>query len=174
MNRFLIPTYVAPSLFSIPFSFYKAVGVSSLILDLDNTLASHREKMPDERALSWAKAAREAGFSLYIVSNNSKKRVLPYAKALGAEGICLAFKPLPFRLLSFIKKKGIEKEEAILLGDQIYTDVLAANRAGLRSVLLAPLVEDDPVWTLLNRRREASRRAEIYAKSLSTPIKEES
>ncbi len=173
MNKNLIPTYVASSIYKIPLSFYERAKVKYLLLDLDNTLASHRERRADPEAVDWARRVAEAGLTVYIISNNSRKRVETYASSLGVECLYLAFKPFASRLLSFLREKGIRKEDCLLLGDQVYTDVRAANRAGLRSVLLAPISQDDPIWTFYNRRREKRKREEIYARSLATSIKED-
>ncbi len=167
------PTYLARSLYTIPLSFYKEEGISVLLLDLDNTLASHREKEPDERALAYVGKLREAGLAVYLVSNNSRKRVGAYARPLGVDYLYLAMKPFAFRFNSFLRKKGVRKEEALLVGDQLYTDVRAANRLGIRSCLTSPLVEDDPIWTKYNRYREKKGRAALASRGGAIPIKEE-
>lgn len=167
------PDYLASALYEIPLSFYKEEGVKVLLLDLDNTLASHREKRPDERALSYVRKLKEAGLEVYVVSNNSKKRVGDYASHLGVAYLHLAMKPFAFRFASFLKKKGIEREGALLIGDQLYTDVRSANRLGIRCCLTSPLVEDDPIWTRYNRYRERKGRAALLKRGGIATIKEE-
>lgn len=167
------PTYLASSLYEIPLPFYGNEGIEVLLLDLDNTLASHREKRPSERALSYVEGLKKAGLQVYVVSNNSKKRVGEYASLLGVDYLHFAMKPFAFRFASFLKKKGISKAKALLIGDQLYTDVRAANRLGIRCCLTSPLVEDDPIWTRYNRYRERKGRAALLKRGGATTIKED-
>lgn len=129
-----------------------------MLLDLDNTLASHRTRKADAVSQAWAKRMKESGLSLYIVSNNTSRRVKEYAESLGVEALSGLAKPFSHKLRRLLKEKGFAPERCVLIGDQLLTDVLAANGAHLRSILSEPLSPDDPPWTKVNRFLERKKR----------------
>ena len=115
-------------------------GITLLLLDLDNTLSSYSEHMPTEQVLSWMKSLQDAGVSLYIISNNrSKSRIDNYAAACGIASVHRAGKPHPRALHKAMQEMGKTAEETALMGDQIFTDALAANRAGALSIVVTPI-----------------------------------
>ena len=70
----LRPNYRVGKLWEIPLSFLKENGIQGLILDVDNTLTSHNNPEPEEKAVRWLEDMRLAGIALIIVSNNTKER----------------------------------------------------------------------------------------------------
>ena len=56
---------------------------------------------------------------------------VPYVKPI------VVGKPQPFMIEQAVLSLGVAKAETIMIGDQIATDILAGQRAGLRAVLLA-------------------------------------
>ncbi len=146
-----IPFAHAKSIYDVDPSFFQKLGVKVVLTDLDNTLDSVHTKTPSDRAKALAETLKAAGIRLIIVSNNTGKRVQEYAKELGVESACWMLKPFSFRIRKFLKKQGIAKEEVILIGDQILTDVMAGNGAKIKTLLCDPLVKEDPPWTRFNR-----------------------
>lgn len=172
MNKRFIPTYLASSVYAIPSSFYRKEGIEILLLDLDNTLASHHTRKADAASQIWVKKMKEAGLSLYIVSNNTGRRVKEYAQSLGVEALSGLAKPFSCKLRRLLKKKGFAPQHCVLIGDQLLTDVLAANGAHLRSILSEPLSADDPPWTKVNRFFERRKRRAFNANPSRYGIKE--
>ena len=78
----IIPNFKAKNIFEVDLEFYKSLGISFLICDLDNTLDVYTCKEPTERVVEFTKKLKESGLNLLICSNNSKKRVEKYAKIL--------------------------------------------------------------------------------------------
>ncbi len=167
-----IPYALADSLYEIPFSFYKSKGVTTIFLDLDNTLAPYSCACPDERTRNWADEAKKNGLTLYILSNNTGKRVGLFAKELGIKHASLMRKPFSGPLKRFLRTKGLNPEECIMVGDQIMTDVTACNGAGVRCILTEPLDPHEPPWTRFNRLFDRPKRKEIKEKGLSKPWEE--
>ncbi|NLB28610.1 MAG: YqeG family HAD IIIA-type phosphatase, partial [Clostridiales bacterium] len=120
-----------------------------LMLDLDNTIAPCSRKTPPSELLAWINEMKSAGIVLYIVSNSRREdRVSSFAGAFGIPYIYRAKKPSPRAVLRLLKKLRVLPENAALAGDQIYTDVLAANRAGAISIIVHPLKLINPVLAL--------------------------
>lgn len=162
-----IPFALAQDIFEIGADYYKALGVTTLLVDLDMTLDPNSVKTPSERTLAWSKAMGDEGIRIVILSNNSGTRVHTYADLLGVECRCFMRKPFAGPLKAFLKEEGLSPEECILIGDQIQTDVLAGNGAGVRVILTEPLGGKEPPWTKFNRLFDRPKRKKIRAKGLA-------
>jgi len=109
------------------------------MLDLDNTIAAYSERSPADDVASWAADMKNSGVELFIISNSIRKtRVDDFAKMLGIGFIKGASKPSPKELLNTMDSAGYTPDESALAGDQIFTDTLAANRAGIVSIIVRP------------------------------------
>ena len=132
-----------------------AAGKRVLLLDRDNTLVPRDARRAPDDVVAWLAHARSIGFRLCLVSNNWAKNVRPDAEQFGAQLVSRAAKPLPFGLWRALRKVGGRPSEAVLVGDQVFTDVLGARLAGIDSVLVRPQAEKDLAHTLVLRRVEA-------------------
>ena len=146
-----IPDYYAKDIFSLPLSFYEAHHIRFVLCDLDNTLDSYRAYHPSLRVKEWKDALEKAGIQILIISNNHGPRVKQYAEELGVDFSYSTRKPFSSRLLAFLKKNGIFKEEAVLIGDQLLTDVACGKKCKILTVLTDPLVKEDQWTTRFNR-----------------------
>lgn len=135
----LWPDEMFHRIYEIPASFLQEKGVRTILLDVDNTLTTHDNPVPHEKILSWLETMREAGFRLMILSNNTPQRVAPFAEGLGLEYIADAHKPLSGPLKKALSRMGGEMKSTVLIGDQIFTDILCGNLAGCLSVLVEPM-----------------------------------
>ena len=151
MKNKYVPFAVAVSIYEIDIDFFKQQNVKVLLMDLDNTLDSYKLYHPTERAYELIKKIKEAGILPVIVSNNRGKRVRTYAKDLNLIYINSAAKPFGFRIRKFIEQYGWNKEEVMLVGDQMITDVAAAKRVGIRVILTDKIVKEDEWTTRFNR-----------------------
>lgn len=142
---------VASSIYEIDIDFFKWANVKVLLVDLDNTLDSYKLYHPTEKAVELIKKIREAGIYPVIISNNRGKRVSSYANDLGVEYLNSSLKPFATRINKFIKAHGWNKDEMILVGDQMITDVGAGNRAKIRVILTDKIVKEDQWTTRFNR-----------------------
>ncbi len=114
-------------------------GVTLLFCDVDNTLTRWNDKAVPSRALALAARLRANNIDLCLVSNNKAPRVKPVAEALRADFIAKAGKPLPFALSAYRRSRRAAKRKCALIGDQLLTDVLAGNWAGMETHLVKPL-----------------------------------
>jgi len=136
----MIPHITAPDVFMITPERLQQKGITLLLLDLDNTLSPYSEDLPPERVLEWMSALKKADITPYIISNNaSEERVRNYAAACEILHLARAGKPSPKPVQEAMNALGKKQAETALMGDQIFTDVLAAKRAGVTAIVVKPL-----------------------------------
>ena len=122
-----------------------------MILDVDNTLIDYYRNMP-EGIETWCKSLKQKGISFCIASNSNKKeKVEMVAKNLEIPYIYFAKKPLKTGLRRAASMMELEPAKVAVVGDQIFTDVLGANRTGMFSILVDPIEEKD-IWITLIKR----------------------
>ncbi len=138
----------------IPVSHFASIGVKALILDIDNTLTTHDNPVPGEGVLEWLAAVQAAGVRCILLSNNHPPRVEPFARVLGLPFEAEASKPLPGGCRRACKAMGSSREETALIGDQIFTDVLAGRLGGYHTILLEPIEPEKTRFFRLKRRLE--------------------
>ena len=115
------------------------LGVTLLLSDLDFTLAPKRVRRPDERLRGWIADLHAHGITLMIVSNNrSGRRVREFCAELGVPYQGHAGKPSTRGIRAAMSRAGASRENTAMLGDKLLTDVLAANRAGVLSLMVEP------------------------------------
>jgi len=130
-------------------------GKRALLLDRDNTIVPRDTKVAPKEVVAWLAQARELGFKLCFVSNNWAKNVRPDADRFGAQLVSRAAKPLPFALWRALGKLGVGRSEALLVGDQVFTDILGGKLSGIDAVLVEPQTTVDLAHTLVLRKLEA-------------------
>ena len=146
------PTFWLKSVLYIDEEFLRGNAIEALVLDLDNTLSMHGNPVPEEGVAEWLDKMRSLGIKMRVVSNNTNKRVAPLAARLGLEFTANGAKPLPFGVLRAIRGMGADKHRTLVVGDQIFTDVMAGNLGGVRTVLVEPF-HLEKTWTFRLKRR---------------------
>ncbi len=116
--------------------------INGLILDVDNTLSTHHGQTLTDGLPEWLNRMRENGIRLTILSNSTDKRLTPFAEKIGLDFISLGLKPLPFGFFRAAKALGLKRSRIAAVGDQIFTDVLGGNIAGVTTVLLTPILPE--------------------------------
>ena len=116
-------------------------GIRGIIFDIDNTLVPYEKAEPDEKLMSYFDELKENGITVALVSNNDASRVELFNKNLGFFAAPNAHKPRGKELKRCIEALGVDKKNLVLIGDQIFTDCLAAHLAGLRCYLVKPIAD---------------------------------
>ncbi len=143
---FSLFNYVRPNMFvkrveDINPMWFKKLGIKYVFCDLDNTLVPHFTSFPTKSSMLFLEELHKYGIKLIVVSNNTKKRVEKFCMYLSPDDfIYNAKKPFLGKIKKVIKKYDINVDDAIMLGDQFVTDVWTANRLGMRSVLVLPII----------------------------------
>ena len=115
-------------------------GFKLLLADLDNTLVPYGVPLPDEQLRAWRDELARHGVTLFILSNNRKEhRPRVFAEALDVPYIGHAGKPKTPSFYRAMEQLGVPKEQTAIVGDQVFTDVLGGNRAGVSSILVEPI-----------------------------------
>lgn len=133
-RRFYPHEYVA-SVFALDYDKIFRKGFRGMIFDIDMTLVPHGEdSTPQIDALF--KEIHAAGLKTLLLTNNDEARVKRFIKNIDTPYICDAGKPNPAAYLQAVEVLGIKKSEAIFVGDQIFVDILGANRSGIANILV--------------------------------------
>lgn len=154
-RRILSPDGYYTSVHAIGLDALRAEGVRALLLDLDNTLLPRDTNVVPDELKQWAADLRGHGFAVCLVSNNWHERVKRVADELGFDLVDKAIKPLPFAFRRALSRVGARAEEAAVVGDQVFTDILGGNLLGMRTLLVSPLSSSDLPHTLFLRMLEA-------------------
>ncbi|WP_027437388.1 YqeG family HAD IIIA-type phosphatase [Lachnospira multipara] len=152
LKRFFPDVYI-DSAYKIDYEGLYNAGYRGIIFDIDNTLVEHDAPV-DERCKKLFKRLHEIGFETCIISNNDEERVRPLAIAADSKYVSKAGKPNPknyYKAMSIMKTKT---NETFFVGDQIFTDVWGANRAGIYSILVKPIAKHEEIQIVLKRRLE--------------------
>ena len=120
-------------------SLLQDLGVKGLLLDIDNTLTTHDNPVPAPGVEAWVARMRDAGIAMCLVSNNHSPRVEPFARRLGLDFVCEGKKPLSKGYREALRRMALSKKEVAVVGDQIFTDVVAAALLGVPSFLVKPI-----------------------------------
>ena len=157
----LMPTFFTNKITDLSPKFIKSHGITSLLADIDDTLTYHKDPQVPKKILEFINLMKANNIKIILISNNSKKRVSKFAKKLNLPYIFRAFKPLPFGINRALKKLNISKNEAIIIGDQIFTDILGANLLGIKSILVDPFEKNQTAFLKLKRLFEKPIRKKI-------------
>lgn len=149
--KYFVPDIYQKSVFAINYNKLWKSGIKCLIFDLDNTLASIKEDLPNKKVKELFVELNEIGFKIIIMSNSGKERVEPFKDHLNVDAACKSFKPLKNKYRKILKTYGLKDIEIAAVGDQLLTDIFGANRMGFTSILVNPLSEEDFKATRINR-----------------------
>lgn len=148
------PTHYVTGVEAISIEGLKARGIKVILLDRDNTIVPRDTKVAPQSAVDWIDEALANDIHVMFVSNNWAKNVRKEADKFGVEWISKGLKPLPFVFWIALDRLGFSRDEAVVVGDQVFTDVLGARLAGIESILVAPQSETDLAHTLVLRKIE--------------------
>lgn len=146
------PTWMVKSVYNVSPQQLKQHGIRAVFSDLDNTLIAWNNPNGTPELHQWMKELDQAGIPLIVISNNSKKRIGKAVADLDLPFMARSMKPFSYGITRARKKLGLKKHEVVMVGDQLMTDVIAANRAGVYSLLVKPLINTDKWITWPNRQ----------------------
>lgn len=126
----------------------------NVLLDIDNTLRRRDNDEVPQDVRAWLHAARQKGIKLCLLSNNFHENVYELARELDLPIVAKALKPLPLGFRRALEVVGGSPQDSVMVGDQLFTDVVGAHLVGMKAYLVRPLVDIDLKHTLLVRRVE--------------------
>lgn len=153
MFRRLYPTQDAESIYDINFAAYHEKGYRAVLFDIDNTLAEHGVPAT-QKVIDFFNTLHTMGYETCLISNNKEPRVASFAGQVDSRYLYKAGKPSPEGYRKAMKICGTTKENTLFVGDQLFTDVWGANRAGVYSILVKPIHPKEEIQIILKRRLE--------------------
>ncbi len=147
------PDEYLDSTYGIDFEQLYRDGYRGIIFDIDNTLVPHGAPA-DERSIALFDRLRTIGFRSVLLSNNKEPRVKSFHDKVHAQYIYKAGKPSPKNYRKAMELMGTDRETTLFVGDQLFTDVWGAKKAGIRTVLVKPIHPKEEIQIVLKRKLE--------------------
>ena len=136
MSFSLLPRHITHSLTDLTPEFLTAQGIRLLMLDFDNTIVPYTTNLPTEEMETWLRRMAASSITICVVSNSKRDRVRIFCQQYGIPCITHAKKPFPKGIRRCLAQFGIAPQQAALVGDQIFTDTLGGNCAGVETILV--------------------------------------
>jgi len=149
----LLPRLMTRELPDLTPEMLHAKGIRLLMLDFDNTIVPYTTNTPTEAMESWLRMMTESDIQLCVVSNSKRDRVKIFCGKYGIPCITHAKKPFSKGIRECIDRFKIPEEACALVGDQIFTDTLGANCAGITSILVKA-IDNHNIWLKLRHVAE--------------------
>ena len=149
----LLPKQIKSSLTDICAETLKKQGIQLLMLDFDNTIVPYTTNSPTPQMEEWLRNMLHSDVSICVVSNSKRDRVPAFCRDWGMDCITHAKKPFGKGIGACVKKYGLQPSQCALAGDQIFTDTLGANLAGVTSILVTP-INNHNIWLKLRHVAE--------------------
>ncbi len=153
MHFSLLPRMIVTALPDLTVELLNERGIKLLMLDFDNTIVPYTRDYPTEDMKTWLDTVQASEIQLCIVSNSHKDRVKVFSKQYGLDCITHSRKPFSKGIRECLEKYGIPGENCALAGDQIFTDTLGANCAGVNSILVKA-IHNHTIWLKLRHAAE--------------------
>ncbi|QHS22836.1 YqeG family HAD IIIA-type phosphatase [Virgibacillus sp. MSP4-1] len=154
MLKKFLPNEHVKTVFEITPEKLKEKNIKGIITDLDNTLVAWDQKDATEEIVAWFKLMKDHGIQVTVISNNNEERVRHFSTPLNVPFVYKARKPLSRAFKKAQKEMNLKKEEIVVVGDQLLTDVLGGNSSRFYTILVVPVVETDGAMTKVNRKIE--------------------
>lgn len=146
------PTYIYNRVEEIPHSIILNRNIKVAMFDMDNTIINFSEKKYSKELKIWVKELKKKGVKVYILSNSIfAKLVKRVAKELGMQYLYNARKPSLRGFEEIMKKENVSKQEMIMIGDQLFTDIWGGNRFGIKTILVTPIEKREGIHTKVKR-----------------------
>lgn len=146
-DQYLASTYV------IDFEKLYEKGFRGLIFDIDNTLVPHNAPA-DDRAVALFERLKRIGYRCCLISNNQEPRVKMFNEKIQVDYIYNAHKPSTKNYIRAMEIMGTDRSNTLFIGDQLFTDVWGAKRAGIPNILVKPLHPKEEIQIVLKRYLE--------------------
>ena len=155
----LLPKIITDALTDITPELLRSRNIRLLMLDFDNTIVPYTTNVPTPLMEQWLLDMAECDIPVCVVSNSKNDRVKKFCRNYGITCITHAKKPFTKGINECLAKFGVPASEAALVGDQIYTDTLGANSAGVTSILVKA-IDNHNFWL---KARHVLEKPFIYA-----------
>lgn len=135
----LLPNHILDALPEITVEMLYAKGIRLLMLDFDNTIVPYTTNAPTPEIDAWLANMQSSDIHICVVSNSKHDRVPAFCRERGMDCVTHAKKPFAKGIRRCMEKYNLSPAQCALAGDQIFTDTLGANCAGVTSILVTPI-----------------------------------
>ena len=139
MSISLLPSLIVDAVTDLTPELLQSRNIRLLMLDFDNTIVPYTTSIPTEKMEKWLRDMLRSEIQLCVVSNSKRDRVKVFCGQYGLDCITHSKKPFPKGIRQCLNKYGFDAAQTALAGDQIYTDTLGANCAGVQSILVTAI-----------------------------------
>lgn len=153
MSFSLLPKLMTDELTDLTPELLRSRRIRLLMMDFDNTIVPYTTDVPTRKMADWIAEMNASDIQLCVVSNSRNDRVKIFCEKYGIPCITRAKKPGTRGIRECLSKFGIPTREAALVGDQIYTDTLGGNFAGVTSILVRA-IDNHNIWLKLRHVAE--------------------
>ncbi len=167
------PTWQVKRIYSLTPEELKRAGIKAVLTDLDNTLIAWDNPEGTVELKRWIAEMEAAEIPVVVVSNNSHARVKRALSHIELPFVSRSLKPFGYGIRRALKKLNLNTDQVVMVGDQLITDILAANITGTRSILVKPLLDSDAWNTKINRFFEFFIKKRLVQKYPGTDWQEE-
>lgn len=154
MKKLFSPDHLFDGIFTVTPDSLLSEGITVLVLDIDNTLVTYDDPRPTPEVVSWVENIKSSGINVAIASNNHGARVDLFNETLGVFTVSKSRKPSRKAIRAVCERFSVQPSAVAVIGDQIFTDVLCANRAGAKALLVTPLPYDENLFFRFKRMLE--------------------
>ena len=138
-----MPDYIFEKTSNITPQFLSQNNINCLFLDADGTLGRHKKLEAADGVMDWIDLMHKNGVKLIITSNNFKKRVSAFAAVVNLPYVCFSAKPTPWGFFRAKFKMKIKFKNTLVVGDQLFTDVLGAHIVGMKAAMVLPVYHEE-------------------------------
>ena len=139
------PDYIFEKTPSITPQFLKENDIRCIFLDADGTLRRHKKLEAADGIMEWISLMQKNGIKLFITSNNFKQKVQPFAQIVNLPCVTFSAKPTPWGFIRARLNTKVPLKHTLVVGDQIFTDVLGAHVAGMKAAMVLPIYHEEGV-----------------------------
>ena len=139
MSLSFLPKLITEKLTDLTLQLLLDRDIQLLMLDFDNTVIPYTTNTPSAEVEAWFSQMLASSVKLCVVSNSKKNRVKIFCETYGIPYITHARKPFSKGISACLNRFGLPPTKCALVGDQIFTDTLGANCAGIMSILVKPI-----------------------------------
>ena len=154
MFELFIPDKIFDNFYDITPEYLMECKIKAVISDIDNTLAPYEIAEPTEQIIFWIRSLEAAGIKIAFLSNNHTDRVELFNRGIGVPAYADAGKPGKKMMLFAMSELGVLPSETLMLGDQIFTDVVTGKRVGAKAFLVPPIKDKKTLFFKAKRLLE--------------------
>ena len=149
-----LPDYILNTYKDLTAEFLVEHELDTLVLDIDNTLVPYEVESPTKELYEWFSSLENKGIKIAFVSNNNRARVELFNSGLNYLAFYKSKKPLTITMKKVMRELNSNPKSTAIMGDQIFTDVLAGKSMGFLTILVPPIKDKTDLFTKFKRKIE--------------------